>query len=71
MYVSGVMIDGAYFIDRNPRYFPYVLDYLRDGELVTDSNVSLEAIKNEARYFGLVNLEEELNKKIESGKCQR
>ena len=65
------MIDGAYFIDRNPRYFPYVLDYLRDGELVTDSNVSLEAIKNEARYFGLVNLEEELNKKIESGKCQR
>ena len=63
-----MMIDGAYFIDRNPRYFPYVLDYLRDGELVTDSNVSLKAIKNEARYFGLFNLEEELKERIESGK---
>ena len=66
-----MIIDGAYFIDRNPRYFSYVLDYLRDGELVIDSNVSLEAFKNEARYFGLFNLEEELNERIEPGKCNR
>ena len=65
------MIDGAYFIDRDPRYFPYVLNYLRDGQLVTDSNISLEALKNEARYFGLFNLEEELKERIESGKCKR
>ena len=67
------MTDGAYFLDRNPRYFPYVLDYLRNGQLVLDSDISLKAIKYEASYLGLVNLEEELNKKIglEEGKCQR
>ena len=67
------MTDGAYFLDRNPRYFPYVLDYLRNGQLVLDSDISLKAIKYEASYFGLVNLEEELNKKIglKEGKCHR
>ena len=67
------MIDGAYFIDRDPKYFPYVLNYLRNGQLVTDSDISLEALKYEASYFGLVNLEEELNKIINKsedlGKC--
>ena len=68
------MIDGAYFIDRDPKYFCYVLNYLRIGELVIDSGISLKAMKFEASYFGLVNLEEELNKRIgllEEGKCQR
>ena len=67
------MIDGAYFIDRDPKYFPYVLNYLRNGQLVIDSDISLQAIKYEARYYGLVNLEEELNKRtgLEEGKCQR
>ncbi len=25
--------DGTYFIDRSPKYFPYVIDYLRTGRL--------------------------------------
>ena len=72
LYVSGVMIDGAYFIDRDPKYFRYVLNYLRNGQLVIDSDISLESLKYEANYFGLVNLEDELNKRIslEEGKCQ-
>ena len=64
------MIDGAYFLDRNAKYFPYVLDYLRRGKLLIDDDISLEALKYEASYFGLVNLEKELNKRIglEEGK---
>ena len=66
------MIDGAYFLDRNAKYFPYVLDYLRRGKLLIDDDISLEALKYEASYFGLVNLEEELNKRLGlEGKCQR
>jgi len=64
----GLMKDGAYFIDRDPKYFPYVLNYLRNGQILLDSDISLEAIKCEASYFGLVNLEEELNGRIDMKK---
>ena len=64
------MVDGAYFIDRDPKYFPCVLNYLRNGQLVIDSDISLEAMRYEASYFGLVNLEKELNIRVglEEGK---
>ena len=58
------MRDGAYFIDRDPKYFRVVLNYLRCGQLVIDSDIPPEAIKCEASYFGLVNLEEELKERI-------
>ena len=60
----GVKVDGAYFIDRDPNYFRIVLNYLRSGQLIVDTNIPLEAIKTEASYFGLVSLEAELNEKI-------
>lgn len=60
----GVMRDGAYFIDRDPNYFRIVLNYLRSGQLIIDSSISLEAIKLEASYFGLVGLEEEVNDRL-------
>ena len=72
LYISGVMIDGAFFIDSDPKYFRVVLNYLRRGKLLIDDDISLEALKYEASYFGLVNLEEELNKRLGlEGKCQR
>lgn len=46
--------DGSYFIDRNPKGFDYVLDYLRSGELdvanVENKDV-LEKIKGHLDYF--------------------
>ena len=66
------MIDGANFLDSDPKYFRVVLNYLRCGKLLIDDDISLEELKYEASYFGLVNLEEELNKRLGlEGKCQR
>ena len=66
------MIDGAYFLDSDPKYLRVVLNYLRRGKLLIEDDISLEALKYEASYFGLVNLEEELNKRLGlEGKCQR
>jgi len=60
----GVLRDGAYFIDRDPKYFRIILNYLRSGQLILESSVPIEAIKTEASYFGLVGLEEIVNQKL-------
>jgi len=59
----GVLRDGAYFIDRDPTYFRVILNYLRSGQLIVDGSAPIEAIKTEASYFGLVDLEEQVNQK--------
>ncbi|KAL9645042.1 hypothetical protein ABK040_004534 [Willaertia magna] len=50
--------DGAYFIDRNPKLFTIIMDFLRnDGlsetELRVLTNVQKEKLLIEADYFGL------------------
>ena len=67
------MIDGAYFIDRDPRYFGIILNYLRCRQLILepDSNVSLDSIKVEASFFGLTSLEEEIVEKITESEQSR
>ena len=47
---------GAYLIDRSPRYFEPLLNYLRTGQLILDPNVSPEGVLEEARYFGIESL---------------
>ena len=44
------MRDGAYFIDRDPNYFRVVLNYLRCGQLVCDSDIPLEALTERSHY---------------------
>lgn len=52
--------DGRIFIDRDPKYFRWILNYLRDGSLLTlpePINCTLELLQ-EARVYritGLVN----------------
>jgi len=49
---------GRLFIDRDPTYFRWILNYLRDGYLVTLPPTVQERVEllNEARYFNLPTL---------------
>ena len=60
----GILRDGAYFIDRDPKYFRIILNYLRSGQFILENSIPIEAIKTEASYFGLVGLEEIVNQKL-------
>jgi len=55
----AIMVDGAYFLDRSPERFKYILDYLRDGELKVKKSLSTEmllALQAETDYFQLPNI---------------
>lgn len=59
---------GAYLIDRDPRYFAPVLNYLRTGELLFDEGINPAGILEEARFFGIESiipqLERTVNQKV-------
>ena len=43
--------NGAYFIDRSPKYFEIILNFLRGGVMENGANVDLKFLRNEAEYF--------------------
>lgn len=50
---SNVDEHGAYLIDRSPEYFEPILNYLRHGQLIYNTNLNPEGILEEARFFGV------------------
>ena len=53
---------GAIMIDRSPKYFEPILNYLRTGEFLIDSDVNKEAVLAEAKYFGIQSLVDQYEK---------
>jgi len=47
---------GAFLIDRSPKYFEPILDYLRTGMLLLDKGINPEGVLEEAKFFGIEEL---------------
>jgi hypothetical protein len=45
--------DKPIFIDRNGERFDLILDFYRDGEIIVPNTVAIDAVRNDALYFGL------------------
>ena len=53
--------DGSFFIDRDGTYFRFILNYLRDGELILPENPKfLKELVAEARFYQLQGVLDEL-----------
>lgn len=50
---SSIDKNGAFLIDRSPLYFEPIINYLRNGQLIYDTNINPEGILEEARFFGI------------------
>lgn len=53
----GQLVDGAYFIDRDPLAFRWILNYLRGSKaLPPKESVEMVLLQEEAEYFAIDNL---------------
>lgn len=55
---------GAYMIDRDPRYFSPILNWLRHGRSIIDDDLSMEGVLAEAEFYNLKKLVVAITEKI-------
>ena len=57
--------DGAFFIDRDGKHFRFILNYLRDGELIVPEGATfLKELEAEAKFYQIKGLLQELEDKM-------
>ena len=57
--------DGYYFIDRSPRYFESILNFLRTGEIDAPANLDLKFLLLEAEYYCIEGMAEKIREELQ------
>lgn len=57
---SAMDKNGSYLIDRSPEYFEPLLNFLRHGTLILNDGINPKGVLEEAKFFGLTPVIEEL-----------
>ena len=58
--------NGSYFIDRSPKYFESILNFLRTGEIEAPNCLDLKFLMLEAEYFGIEGMAEKIRKELQN-----
>ena len=59
-------IKGSYFIDRSPKYFESILNFLRTGEIECPGCLDMKFLLQEAEYYGIEGMVEKIRTEIET-----